>query len=191
MPSPGRELLFAALIAAALMLLHSARRQFWLFSLLVLPGTLAHELCHLLLGLILRGQPAAFNLLPRREGHGWVMGSVGFRNLRWYNVFFIGMAPLLLLPAAYGLLLWRLAGAPVPGWPEALAIYLIANLIYASIPSGQDLRLAARSPIGWLLLAGLLVWGWVALRQRFPGTGGLTGQVKEQADAMQKKQGTK
>jgi hypothetical protein len=180
MPSPGREILFVSLVAAALGLLHYARRLFWLFSLLVLPGTLAHELCHLLLGLLLRGRPAHFSLLPHREGHGWVMGSVGFTHLRWYNAFFIGMAPLLLLPAAYGLLLWRLGGNPQPGWEEALAIYVIANLVYAAVPSGQDLRLAARSPIGWLVLAGLLGWGWSRVQGRgralLPGTGAAVRQ---------------
>ena len=41
---------------------------FWVFSLLVLPGTFAHEACHLVLGLLLNGRPAGFNLLPRRKG---------------------------------------------------------------------------------------------------------------------------
>ena len=155
-----REWLFIAAIAASLAILHELRRVFWLFSLLVLPGTFAHETCHYLSGILLRGGPVSFNLMPRREGRGWVMGSVAFNHLRWYNCFFIGLAPLLLLPAAYGLALWRLKGALAFGWPECLAVYLIANLIYAAAPSWQDLRIAARSPIGWLLLAGGIWFGW-------------------------------
>jgi hypothetical protein len=167
MPSPAQWAFLAALVAM-LGLLHGARRCFWVFTLLVLPGTLAHEGCHLLLGLLLNGQPARFNLLPRREGRGWELGSVSFRHLTWYNAFFIGMAPLLLLPAAYGLLRWRLGGQPVFGWPEALAIFVIANLVYAALPSWQDCKLAARSPVGWLLLAGGAAWAWHGhqLRQR-------------------------
>jgi len=55
---------------------------------------------------------------------------------------------------------WRLAALPVFDWREALIIYLIANLVYAGLPSWQDCKLAARSPIGWLLLAAGLAWGW-------------------------------
>ena len=160
MSSQNVQLLFLAALVAMLALFHGSRRFFWLFSLLVLPGTFAHECCHLLLGLALNARPAGFNLLPRREGRGWEMGSVSFANLRWYNAFFVGMAPLLLLPAAYGLLRWRLAGDPVVGWPEALAVYVIANLVYAALPSWQDCRQAARSPIGWLLLAAGIAYGW-------------------------------
>jgi hypothetical protein len=166
MPLPTREWAYVLAVAAALWGLRKARRFFPVFALLVLPGTLAHEGLHALLGLVLRGRPAGFTLLPRREGRGWVMGSVAFANIRWYNAFFIGAAPLLLLPAAYGLLVWRLGAHPVFGWPEALAVFLIANLVYASVPSWQDLRIAARSPVGWILLAGLLAWGWSWVRGR-------------------------
>ncbi|MDR3672176.1 MAG: hypothetical protein P4L36_15110 [Holophaga sp.] len=164
MPSPAQWAFLAALVAM-LALLHGSRRHFWLFSILVLPGTFAHEGCHLLLGLLLGGRPAGFNLLPRREGRGWEMGSVSFSHITWYNAFFIGMAPLLLLPAAYGLARWRLGGGPVLDWPEVLAIYVIANLAYAALPSWQDCRIAARSPIGWLLLAGGIAWGWHSYRK--------------------------
>ena len=166
MASLNPQWIFLAVVVVMLGLLHWMRRFFLVFAVLVLPGTLAHECCHLVLGLLLRGEPAGFNLLPRRgrDGRGWEMGSVGFRNLTWYNAFFIGMAPLLLLPAAYALVRWRLTAQPVFDWREALIIYLIANLVYAGLPSWQDCRLAARSPIGWLLLAAGLAWGWSRYR---------------------------
>jgi len=160
LPGNGTAWLFLGAVVVMLALFNWSRRFFWVFSLLVLPGTLAHELCHLLLGLLLNGQPAGFNLIPRRSGRGWEMGSASFSHMTWYNAFFVGMAPLLLLPAAYFLLRWRLGGVPVFGWQEALAVYLIANLAYASLPSWQDCRIAARSPIGWLLLAAGAAWGW-------------------------------
>jgi hypothetical protein len=167
MPSPNAQWLFLAALVGMLGLFHWMRRIFPVFAILVLPGTLAHECCHLVLGLLLRGEPAGFNLLPRRgpDGRGWEMGSVSFRNLTWYNAFFIGMAPLLMLPAAYALVRWRLAAQPVFDGREALIIYLIANLVYAALPSWQDCKLAARSPIGWLLLAAGLAWGWHCCRQ--------------------------
>jgi len=164
MPSQAPQWLFLAALVAAVGVLRWLRRCFPLFALLILPGTFAHECCHLLLGLLLGAKPAAFNLLPRREGHGWTMGSVSFRHLVWYNVFFVGMAPLLLLPAAYALVRWRLQGQPGFDGVDALVLFLAANLIYASLPSWQDGRLAARSPIGWLLLAAGLGWAWHRLQ---------------------------
>lgn len=159
----GPMLAYLAGTAGALWLLNQARRSFWLFSLLVLPGTFCHELCHWTAGHLLNGRPVRFTVLPRREGRGWVLGAVVFSNLRWYNAFFVGLAPLALLPATYGLLLWRLGGHPALGWPEVALVFLLANLVFGAIPSGQDLRIAARSPIGWLLLAGALAWGWTRI----------------------------
>jgi hypothetical protein len=156
----GTLVLYAGGLAAMLWLLNQARRSFWLFSLVVLPGTLCHELCHWLVGHLLNGRPVHFTVIPKREGRGWVLGSVGLGNLRWYNAFFIGLAPLLLLPVAYGIFLWRLGHQPTFGWPEAGALFLLANLLFGAMPSWPDLRIAARSPIGWLLLAGALLWGW-------------------------------
>lgn len=166
--SRGVVLGFLGGTAAMLWLLNQARRSFWLFSLLVLPGTFCHELCHWVVGHLLNGRPVHFTVLPRREGRGFVLGAVALANLRWYNAFFIGLAPLLLLPAAYGLLLWRLGGKPVVGWPEAVTVFLLANLIFGAIPSWQDLRIAARSPLGWLLLAGALGWGWMRVGRASP-----------------------
>ncbi|GLH72773.1 hypothetical protein GETHLI_12750 [Geothrix limicola] len=159
----GSALPYVYLAAMALMLwlLNQARRSFWLCALLAWPGTVCHEACHWLVGRLLNGQPVHFTVLPRREGRGFVLGSVALRNLRWYNAFFVGLAPLILLPLAYGLLLWRLGRQPAFGWAEACIVFLLANLVFASVPSWQDLRVAARSPVGWLLLAGALGWGWM------------------------------
>ncbi len=155
-----RGLVYLAMLVGMLLVFQRLKGSFLLFSLLVLPGTFCHELCHLCVGTPLRGRPTRFRVLPKREGHGYVLGSVAFANVRWYNAFFLGMAPLLLLPLAYGLLAWRLNGDPVITWREGLILYLIANLIYAALPSWQDCRIAARSPVGWLLLAAAAAFGW-------------------------------
>jgi hypothetical protein len=154
------KLIYLALLGGSLLLFRRMRRMFLLFALAVLPGTFCHELSHFCVGGLLNGKPARFTLLPKREGHVYVMGSVAFANVRWYNAFFLGMAPLLMLPAAYNLLAWRLRGPLAISWSEGLWLYLIANLVYASLPSWQDLRIAARSPVGWLLLVGAAAYGW-------------------------------
>ena len=146
-------------------LLNQARRSFWLFSLMALPGTICHELCHWVVGGLLNGRPVHFTVFPQREGRGFVLGSVAFENLRWYNAFFIGLAPMLLLPVALALSLWRLGRSPAFGWPETAILLILANLVFGAMPSWQDLRIAARSPVGWLLLAAGLVWGWLRIAQ--------------------------
>ncbi len=163
MTAGGHGLSFAYLVGTAAMLwaMNQARRSFWLFSLLVLPGTLCHELCHWMVGKLLNGRPVHFTVFPKRVGRSFVQGSVAFSNLRWYNAFFIGLAPLLLLVAAYGLFVWRLGGHPVFGWKEAGVVFFLANLLFGAMPSWQDLRVAARSPVGWFLLAGALGFGWM------------------------------
>jgi hypothetical protein len=178
----GLPLGYLAGTAAMLWLMNQARRSFWLFSLLALPGTLCHEACHWVIGKLLNGRPIHLTVIPRREGHGFVLGSVALQNLRWYNAFFIGLAPLALLPLAYGLFLWRLGGNPGFGWPEAVMLYLLANLLFGSMPSWQDLRMAARSPIGWLLLAGVLVWGWMRYSREPQGTKSGTQKTTAHSD---------
>lgn len=156
----GPALAYLAGTAAVVWGLNRARGSLWLLSLLALPGTFCHELAHWLVGLVLGARPGRFSLWPRRVPGGFVLGSVSFRNLRWYNAFFVGIAPLGLLPAAWGLFLLRLGGRARLGWREAAVVFLLGNLVFAALPSWQDLRIAARSPVGWLLLAGGAAWLW-------------------------------
>ena len=93
-PMRAHTLAYLGAMAAVLWLMNQARRSFWLLSLLALPGTCCHEVCHWVAGRLMNGQPVRFTVIPHREGEGYVLGSVHFANLRWYNAFFVGMAPL-------------------------------------------------------------------------------------------------
>jgi hypothetical protein len=157
---PGRAWLCLGLLVAVLWLFQKAKGCLWVFSCLVLPGTFCHELCHYLTGVVLNGRPVAFTVLPRREQDRIQLGAVVLANLRWYNAFFIGMAPLAMLLGAHALFTWILGRGLGFGYPLVLWMFLVANLAYGSIPSWQDMRMASRSPVGWLLLAGGLVYGW-------------------------------
>lgn len=150
--------LYLAAVTAVMLLLVATRRLGALFLLTSFPVTVAHELTHLLAGLLSNGRPSQLRLLPRRSADGYVLGSVTCSNVRWYNGLVIGLAPLLLLPAAAALLLWRIRTGAGVALAELPWLYLIACLAYASLPSWQDLRVAAAS--SWLLIAlagGLLI----------------------------------
>lgn len=164
---PHQTWLWLGALATVMLLLRAVRRFWWGFSLILLPGTLAHELCHLVTGWLLNGQPVNVSLLPRRQGRSVVLGSVSFRNLRWYNAFFVGIAPVLQAPLAWWALQRLLQNAFSLDWLNTLWLYLIACLVLASLPSGQDLKIAARSPVGWLLLAVGIGFGGRALVRGF------------------------
>ena len=99
---------YLAVVIAFASLLHYVRRMPRFFSLLSLPGTLAHELLHFLLGTMTLARPVKVSLLPKfhRDGSA-TLGSVTFTHIRWYNALWVGMAPMLALPAA----LWLALGA--------------------------------------------------------------------------------
>src|SRR5205807_4997851 len=80
--------------------LRAVRDSFWRVALLSLPGTIAHELSHLVVGYALGARPQRFSLWPRREGKRWILGFVTFGNLNVLNAAPVALAPLALLPLA-------------------------------------------------------------------------------------------
>lgn len=128
------------------------------YALVTFPGTLIHELQHFVVGLVLNARPASFTLIPSKtpDGSGWTLGSVGFYNIRWYNAFFVSMAPLIT-----PIVLSAMFTPNVNGWnirTEDLTYWAWAGPIYAGcIPSGVDFRMSLKS---WPLFAmGLLIAG--------------------------------
>lgn len=154
--SSARGAPYALTVTALLVALHLSRRLGPLFFVTAFPATLAHELAHLVIGLVTNGQPSGLQLWPRRGARGYVLGSVICHNVRWYNGLFIGLAPLALLPLAVLLLVWRIRQHPTPVVVEAAWVYGIASLALAALPSWQDLRIALTSSWLWLLCAAAL-----------------------------------
>lgn len=146
--------LYLAAVLGLILLLGLSRRFGAVFFLAAFPATLAHELSHLLLGWLANGRPVAVRLWPRRGAGGYVLGSVTCQNVRWYNGWLIGLAPLILMPFAWLLLRWRVHSAPGMDPAELAWVYAIASLVLAALPSWQDLRVAlASSGLLALLLA--------------------------------------
>jgi hypothetical protein len=149
----------AVLVVVFYAFLRAARRSMWRIALLALPGTIAHELMHLVVGLVLQAKPRAFSIWPRRNSNGWTLGSVAFGNISLLNGAFVTFAPLVLLPVAWLCLVHVL----MPLWVEnrwgwwLAGGYLAATALFAALPSFQDLKVGAPSLLLYVALGGLLL----------------------------------
>lgn len=148
----------ALLIIAWYALLRGARGSMWRIALLSLPGTVAHEAAHLLVGLVLGAGPQGFSILPKPAAGGWRLGSVSFSRIGLINGAGVALAPLLLLPLAW----LGLTAILLPLWEHGqwgwwlLAGYLTATALFAALPSWQDIKLGGRS-LAFYALLGVLV----------------------------------
>ncbi|MCM0044557.1 MAG: hypothetical protein NBV65_08005 [Burkholderiaceae bacterium] len=137
------------LLAAGLLAL---RRWPRLYAISLWPGTVAHELLHYVAGLIFGAQPLSLSVIPRRKPDGgWLLGSVSFARLRWWNSVPVGLAPLALVPAG-GWIFIESASLPLLSLP-ALGMKLAATqCLVAGWPSPRDW---AHAIVGLLMLAAL------------------------------------
>lgn len=130
-----------------------------------LPGTVLHELSHLIVAAVTGGRPVGFSIVPRREGRQrWVLGSVTISRPGPISALPSGLAPLALNVVAYYLYLnwWSWFRADLP---HTLLMYgAIYLFCYSSIPSGQDIRVALSNLPGLLLYTSLCFGAWFIYR---------------------------
>jgi hypothetical protein len=135
----------------------------WPYAVIALPGTLAHELAHYLVALILFAKPSFPSLLPQRSEHGWRLGSVAFRAGLLRSVP-IALAPLLLAPLA---LYWAATFLAPATWPLlALHAWIVGALVSACLPSKADFKIALPALLIIAVIAGL---AWFLARGMNPG----------------------
>lgn len=140
------------------LVIRSTRRWIHLFALLVVTGTLIHELWHWSVAALLGARPTSLSVLPKRSGQGqFTLGSVAFANANWFNSAPAALAPLLSIPVILALAWWRVRN----GWefsPVDLALWsFLAPQLLSCWPSKTDWRLATRS---WPLLLAAGAAGW-------------------------------
>jgi hypothetical protein len=150
------------LVVAFYILLLGARATMWRVAVLSLPGTIAHELAHLIVGFLVHAKPHGFSIWPRSVGNAWMLGSVSFRNIGLLNGAFVALAPLLLLPIAWLCLTQVL----MPLWIDGqwgwwlLAGYLTGTALFAALPSFQDIKLGGASLLLYAAIGVLLWWAY-------------------------------
>jgi hypothetical protein len=127
----------------------------WIYALVALPGTLAHELAHFIVALVLFARPQFPSLIPiRTERGGWRLGSVAFRA-DYVRAMPIAMAPLALAPLA---LWWAGTFLHTASWPlYGLHVWVVAAAMTASVPSRTDFKLALPALIALLVAAVIVV----------------------------------
>ena len=59
-------------------LLRAMRDSMWRIAVLSLPGTIAHELTHFIVGALLLAKPHGFSVWPKAVGRSWRLGAVSF-----------------------------------------------------------------------------------------------------------------
>lgn len=128
--------------------LSRAVRRDWLFYLLLAPGTIVHELCHLVACLVTLTRVYEVHLFQlRREGDGTVqLGEVEHANTDPIRNFLIAMAPLLGASLLiYGLSVWLLPKNESwemllrSGWTY-LFLVIVFFIALGLSPSRQDLK---------------------------------------------------
>lgn len=145
-----------ACILVALAVIRLGRHAgMWIYALVALPGTLAHELAHYIVALVLFAHPRFPSLIPiRMERGGWQLGSVAFRA-NFARALPIAMAPFALAPLA---LWWAGTFLHAAPWPlYGLHAWLVAAMITASIPSRADFRLALPALIALIVAAAIVL----------------------------------
>lgn len=144
------------LILLVIILLHlknATYKSMFMCALINIPGTMLHELMHFLVGLILNAAPCNFTLLPRRGEHGYVMGSVGFKNVTFYNAVPSALAPLLLLPIGFYANRYLLPMMQPTFVNYILYVLFQTVIIENAMPSSADFRVAK------MYFSGILMYG--------------------------------
>ena len=148
------------LILLVIILVHlknATYNSMFLCALINLPGTVLHETMHFIVGLLLNAKPCNFTILPRRGEKGYVMGSVGFTNITFYNALPSSMAPLMLLPIGFYLNRYFLPNMEPTITNYILYVLLQTIIIENAMPSAADFKIARMHFFGIVMYIGLVV----------------------------------
>ena len=102
-----------------------------------------HELSHFIIAFLTNGKPSSFTVIPSGdEKQGWTLGSIN-ANVKFYNAFCIGLAPLLILIPIAFIFYSTFFEYAEQNIINTIFFYLIlAILLSNSIPSQTDIVIA-------------------------------------------------
>ena len=155
------DLLFYSIAIAAAVgkIKESAKSSFLSAWVIYFMGTFFHELAHLVVSFLTLGKPTWFSVIPssktnKETGEKMItLGYVESSNAKWWNVFFISMAPLLLLPLSFFVYDNFFEYFELSFWTVILYVFSIVSLLFSAVPSGVDFKnvFNANTPINLLV----------------------------------------
>ena len=154
----NNRFLLIFLVIVLLKMKYATYSSIWLSALINIPGTILHESMHFIVGLALNAYPTTFDLIPHKDGFGnYVMGSVGFRNVTFYNALPAALAPLFLLPIGFYFNRWYFNNIDITLGNYLLYILLQTVIIENAVPSATDFKVGFSYPAGILLYSAVFV----------------------------------
>ncbi|MCL5784233.1 MAG: hypothetical protein M1142_02675 [Patescibacteria group bacterium] len=109
-------------------------------AILFLPGTIIHELAHLLFAGVMLVPVGEMNVLPEIEGDGVKLGSVQIAKTDPFRRMIIGVAPVLLgMILIFSIFLLVKLGVS-PWWQAALALYFLFEIGNTMFSSKKDIE---------------------------------------------------
>lgn len=146
------------LVVVLMRLKYTTYRSIWLSAMVNIPGTFLHELMHYLVGGLFNAHPCNFTLFPKKNENGdYVMGSVGFRNVTYYNAIPAAMAPFLLLPIGFYVNRYMLPYMAPTFGNYAFYVLLQTIIVENAIPSSVDFKVAG------MFLRGIVLYLFLGL----------------------------
>ena len=153
----GNRFLMILLVIVLLKAKYAVYSNIYMSALVNIPGTFLHEMAHFLVGFLLNAAPTGFTLFPKKRGENYVMGSVTFRNVQFYNAIPSSLAPLLLLIIGYYFNRWFFSNIEVTYLTYVLYVLLQTIIIENAVPSSTDFKVAFSYPLGVLLYSSIAV----------------------------------
>ena len=147
----SNRFLMILLVIILLKMKYTTYSSMYLSAIVNIPGTFLHEMSHFLVGFFLNAYPTSFNLLPKKEGDNYVMGSVGFRNVRFYNAVPAALAPMFLLVVGYHFNQWFFSNIKITYVSYISYVLLQTIIIENAVPSSTDFKVAFSNPLSVLM----------------------------------------
>lgn len=147
-----------------LCLFRSKNLTVWVYILLFLPGTLIHEVSHILVATLLGLKTFGLSVIPRVEEDRVVAGEAYIQASDPVRQSLVGMAPFIVGQLLLISLSWYLRNTSLNWWQIGIILYLVFQITNTQFSSKKDLEgtgivVAVLLSVAVLFqLAGLELW---------------------------------